>query len=90
MYLHDHVDQDLLKQRSSPSVRGATVDAIATAIENREIRGAVLISHVGRTTERDALPQAADYLASLEGVETAIAFGIIDEAIHLSGRSTDS
>jgi len=89
-YLHDHVDGDLLKQLSSPSVSGATVDAIATAIENREIRGSVLISHVGRTTERDALPQAADYLASLEGVETAIVFGIIDEAIHLSGRSTDS
>ncbi|WP_135805766.1 DHH family phosphoesterase [Halorussus marinus] len=89
-YLHGHADRDLLKQLSSPSVSGATVDAIATAIENREIRGAVLISHVGRTSERDALPQAADYLASLEGVETAVVFGIIDESIQLSARSTDS
>ena len=89
-YLHDQADRDLLKQLSSPSVSGATVDAISTAIDNREIRGAVLISHVGRTTERDALPQAADYRATLEGVETAIDFGIIDEAIQISGRSTDS
>jgi len=63
-----------------PSVTGATVDAIATAIGNRRIRGAVLISHVGRTSERDGLPQSADYLATLEGVETAVVFGVIGES----------
>lgn len=89
-YLHDHADRDMLRQLSSPSVSGATVDAIATAIENRTVRGSVLISHVGRTTERDALPQAADYLATLEGVETAVVFGIVENAIQFSGRSTDS
>ena len=88
-YLHDHVDRDLFRTLSSPSVTGATLDAIATAIENRMTSGAVLISHVGRTTERDALPQAADYLATLEGVETAIVFGIVDDSIQLSGRSPD-
>ncbi|WP_415380592.1 DHH family phosphoesterase [Halosimplex sp. TS25] len=88
-FLHEHADLDLLRQLSSSSVTGATLDAIATAIENRRTRGAVLISHAGRTTERDALPQAADYLSTLEGVETAIVFGIVDGAIHLSGRSPD-
>ena len=89
-YLHESVDRDLLRKLSSPAVSGATVDAIADAITNREVRGSVLISHVGRTRERDALPQAADYLATLEGIETAIVFGIIDGAIHISGRSTDA
>ena len=88
-HLHEHVDSELLRQLSTPSVTGATIDAIGTAIDNRTTRGSVLITHVGRTTERDALPQAADYLATLEGVETAIVFGIVDEAIHLSGRSSD-
>ena len=87
--LHDHVDPDLLRQLVNPSVSGATVDAIADAIDNRIVRGSVLISHVGRTTERDALPQAADYLASLEGVETTVVFGIVDETIQFSARSTD-
>ncbi|MDT3436467.1 bifunctional oligoribonuclease/PAP phosphatase NrnA [Haloarcula sp. 1CSR25-25] len=89
-FLTEAADSDLLHQLSSPSVSGATVDAIADAIENRTVRGSVLISHVGRTPERDALPQAADYLATLEGVETAIVFGIIDDTIQLSARSTDS
>lgn len=89
-YLHDHADRDLLRKLSSPSVSGATVDAIAMAIQNRMVRGSVLISHVGRTNERDALPQAADYLATLEGVDTAIVFGMIAETIQLSARSTDA
>ncbi|UVE50815.1 bifunctional oligoribonuclease/PAP phosphatase NrnA [Haloferax larsenii] len=88
-YLHDAVDTELIRRLSSPSVTGATLDAIAMAIENRTIRRAVLVSNVGRTTERDSLPQAADYLATLEGVETAIVFGIIRDAIHLSARSPD-
>ena len=53
------------------------------------MRGSVLISGIGRTSERDALPQAADYLATLEGVETAIVFGVVDDGIQLSARSTD-
>ncbi len=88
-YLHGHVDQGILRQLSTPSVTGATLDAIATAIRNRTTRSAVLISHVGRTTERDALPQAADYLATLEGVQTVIVFGIVHGSIHLSARSPD-
>ncbi|SFR65049.1 DHH family phosphoesterase [Halogeometricum limi] len=88
--LHEHADRDLLRTLSTPSVSGATIDAIAEAIANRTIRGSVLITHVGETDERDALPQAADYLATLEGVETAIVFGIVDDEIELSARSTDS
>ena len=89
-WLHQFSDGSLLRTLSNPSVTGATVDAIAAAINNRVVRGSVLISGIGRTSERDALPQAADYLAALEGVETAIVFGIIDDAIQLSARSTDS
>jgi len=89
-WLHEHADGALLRSLSNPSVTGATVDSIAEAIRNRTVRGSVLVSGIGRTSERDALPQAADYLATLEGVETAIVFGIVDDGIQLSGRSTDS
>ncbi|WP_135824787.1 DHH family phosphoesterase [Halorussus ruber] len=87
--LHGHADMEMLRRLATPAVSGATVDAIADAVGNRIVRGSVLISHVGRTSERDSLPQAADYLATLEGVETAIVFGIVDEEIELSARSTD-
>jgi nanoRNase/pAp phosphatase (c-di-AMP/oligoRNAs hydrolase) len=89
-HLHEYADQELIRQLSTPSISRGTLDAISTAIENRTINGATLISHVGRTTERDALPQAVDYLVRLEGVETAIVFGLIDNAIQISARSPDA
>ena len=89
-YLHEYADQEMVRQLSSPSVSGGTLDAISTAIDNRIINGAVLISHVGRTTERDALPQAVDYLVRLEGVQTAIVFGLVNDAIQISARSPDA
>ena len=58
----------------------------ADAVRNRSVRGSVLVSHVGRTSERDALPRAADNLATLEGVETAVVFGVIGDTIQLSAR----
>ncbi|MDZ7700830.1 MAG: bifunctional oligoribonuclease/PAP phosphatase NrnA [Halobacteriales archaeon] len=88
-YLHDHADQEIVRKLSSPSVTGGTLDAIASAIEHRWTNGSVLISHVGRTTERDALPQAVDYLARLEGVQTAIVFGLVKDVVHVSARSPD-
>lgn len=88
-YLNEHVDEEMLRQLSTPSLTGKTLDSIATAIKNRKTRSAVLISHVGRTTERDSLPQAADYLATLEGVETVVIFGIVNDAVHFSARSPD-
>lgn len=56
---------------------------------NRMVNRSVFISHAGGTSERDALPQAADYLAGLEGVSTVIVFGIIHESIHISARLPD-
>ncbi|MEF8976817.1 MAG: DHHA1 domain-containing protein, partial [Halapricum sp.] len=88
-FIQEHVDGEMVRQISTPSVTGATLDAISTAIDNRMTKGAILISHVGRTTERDSLPQAVDYLARLEGVQTAIVFGIVEDEIHLSARSPD-
>lgn len=58
-YLYDTADLAPLRRLSTASVTGTTIDAIARAIEHRLVRGSVLITHVGRTSERDALPRAA-------------------------------
>lgn len=89
-FLHTHADHEIIRQLSTPSVTGGTLEAISAAIDNRQTNGAVLFSHVGRTSERDALPQAVDYLVRLEGVQTAIVFGVVDDTIHISARSPDA
>ncbi|ADB61985.1 phosphoesterase RecJ domain protein [Haloterrigena turkmenica DSM 5511] len=90
LYLHPFVDLNLLKKMNDPPLSEITVDAIAEAIRTRTVQSAYLVATVGRSSERDVLPQAADYLLDLEGVETVVVFGISGNEIHISGRSTDS
>jgi nanoRNase/pAp phosphatase (c-di-AMP/oligoRNAs hydrolase) len=88
-FLHPRSDESVLRRLANPAVTPGTVETIGHAIENRTIRGPVLVSHVGRTRERDALPQAADFLVTLEGVTTAVVSGVVEDTIQLSARSTE-
>jgi nanoRNase/pAp phosphatase (c-di-AMP/oligoRNAs hydrolase) len=82
-------DSDLLDQIMSPSLSEETLDVLGTAIAHRKIQSGYLFSNVGYVRNRDALPQAADLLISLEGVNTALVYGISDEAIIISARNRD-
>ncbi|MFC6836785.1 DHH family phosphoesterase [Halomarina ordinaria] len=89
-YLHPRADLDVLRQLSDSLFTPTTLDSIAEATRNRDVRGSVLVSNVGLTAERDALPQAADHLLNLEGVTTTVVFGVVGDTVHLSARSRDS
>ncbi len=82
-------DNSLLDQIMSPSLSEETLDILGTAIANRKIQSGYLFSNVGFIRNRDALPQAADLLITLEGVNTALIYGISDEAIIMSARNRD-
>ncbi len=89
-YLHEFADIDLLNRMTSPAFTPETLDTIGEAILGREVRASSLVSSVGVITERDALPQAADYLMRLEGVSTVLVFGVVGDRIEISARSNDS
>jgi nanoRNase/pAp phosphatase (c-di-AMP/oligoRNAs hydrolase) len=82
-------DSDLLDKIMSPSISQETLDVLGDAIRNRKIRSGYLFSNVGYVRNRDALPQAADLLINLEGVNTALVYGITDTAIVISARNRD-
>ena len=82
-------DADLLDQIMSPSMSQETLDVIGKAIQERKIQSGYLFSNVGYVMNRDALPQAADILITLEGVNTALVYGITDTAIVISARNRD-
>jgi nanoRNase/pAp phosphatase (c-di-AMP/oligoRNAs hydrolase) len=82
-------DSVLLDKIMSPSLSEETLDILGTAIENRRIQSGYLFSNVGYVRNRDALPQAADILITLEGVNTVLVYGISDEAIIMSARNRD-
>ncbi|SIR24085.1 nanoRNase/pAp phosphatase, hydrolyzes c-di-AMP and oligoRNAs [Haladaptatus litoreus] len=89
LYVYGHADLELLERLYGAAFSPSTVDAISEAIRNRVQRGATLATSAGRTTERDALAQAADYLLNVEGVDTVLVFGVVDSAVEMSARSID-
>lgn len=88
-YLLEFSDPDLLEKIMSPQYSHETIDIIGAAVRNRKTRNGYLFSNVGYVRNRDALPQAADLLINLEGISTALVYGITDEAIIMSGRNRD-
>ncbi len=88
-YLYPLSDHDILDRLERPSMSIETLDILGEAIINRQVTGSYLVTNVGAVRDRDALPQAADYLLNLEGVSTTIVIGVSDEVIYISGRSND-
>lgn len=66
---------EILRQQRSSRV----MEIIKKALENRTVLSNVSVSGIGylRAEDRDAIPQAADFLLTEENVHTAIVFGII-------------
>ncbi|WP_049921003.1 DHH family phosphoesterase [Halopiger djelfimassiliensis] len=87
--VYPDAELDVLEQLYGSAFSPGTLDAIGKAIASRERRGSSLVASAGKTAETDALPQAADYLLNLEGVDTVLVYGIVGEAIRLSARSID-
>ncbi len=78
-YLSRYVDNDLLAQITSQSRSKQTMGIIEEALASRTIKESYSISGIGyvRCEERDAIPQAADFLLTEENIHTAIVFGVI-------------
>ena len=88
-YLVPLSDQELLEKVKSPSVSLETANALAVAIQNRDFVRDVLISTAGVIGNRDAIPQACEYLLKLEGVSTTFVFAIVNENIIINARTKD-
>lgn len=82
-YLAGFADRDLLRLISTQLISSKAMDILQKSLEKKEIRGNFLFSGVGfvRAEDRDGIAQAADYLLRREGIDTVVAFGIVDESI---------
>ncbi|GGL61355.1 DHH family phosphoesterase [Halocalculus aciditolerans] len=85
--LTEHADWDVLERIETPSVSADTLDVIATAIGEREVRGNVLSTCVGRINDRDALAQAADRLLAMQGLSVTFVYGFMDGTVYASARA---
>lgn len=78
-FLSNYHDPSLLGEIVNQSRSKKVMDIIHKALENRTIKDNYSISGIGylRAEDRDAIPQAADFLATEENVHTAIVYGIV-------------
>lgn len=72
-------DADLLKEIMSQARSRQTMEIIRRALGNRVIAESFSIAGIGylRVEDRDAIPQAADFLLTEENVHTAVVYGIV-------------
>lgn len=88
-FLYPYVDYELIEKIEGPAMSTETLDVLGTAIKNRQIFSTFLVSSAGFINDRDALPQAADFLLRLEGISTVLVFGIVKDTVYLSSRNKD-
>lgn len=96
-YLSRYADRELLERVLCIQKSRGTMEAIHAALGRRILRGGLSLAGVGylRWADRDAIPQAADFLLEEENVKTAVVYGIVTgrdgrEAIMGSLRTTDA
>ncbi len=88
-YLYPFVDNELIEKMEGPAISTETLDVLGAAIKNRQVYSSFLISFAGFINDRDALPQAADFLLRLEGISTVLVFGVVKDTVYLSARNKD-
>jgi nanoRNase/pAp phosphatase (c-di-AMP/oligoRNAs hydrolase) len=78
-YLSRFADQELLGSILRVQRSSGTMDVIRIALTDRFVKGGYSIAGVGylRQADRDAIPQATDFLQTEENVHTAIVYGIL-------------
>ncbi|MFP3854484.1 MAG: DHH family phosphoesterase, partial [Anaerolineales bacterium] len=80
-YLSQFRDDEMLHTIMSQARSRQTMAIIQRALENRSVVESYSIVGVGylRSEDRDAIPQAADFLLTEENIHTSIVFGIVRE-----------
>ncbi|AOY58259.1 MULTISPECIES: DHH family phosphoesterase [Desulfococcus] len=83
-FLSRYKDADLLNQIMMQERSRQTMDITERALRNRELAENFSISGIGylRAEDRDAIPQAADFLMTEENIHTAIVYGIVTDKNH--------
>jgi len=88
-FLSAYVYKPLLDMFEMPQLPKSTLDALGSALKDREVRKRVSIAYLGELPDRSALPMAVDMLMQEETVHTAVAMAIVGDSVHLSARNQD-
>jgi nanoRNase/pAp phosphatase (c-di-AMP/oligoRNAs hydrolase) len=86
-YLYPLANQNLMRRIERPELPPAALDALSTALKNRQVIDKVAFVHLGRVERDDLIPQMADFSLSFEGIEWAFVSGVFDSNYIISVRN---
>lgn len=87
-YLSPFIDRAMLKMVESPPMNPETIDIIGKAMTDRERMDDTIFSFVGYIEDRDALPQAAEFIFREKDLKAVAVCGIKGDNVYISARST--
>jgi len=87
--LNAKVDPSVLTQIESPTISPDVLDVIGKSVLGRDVINGYVLSNVGYISNRDSLPQAAEFLLNLEGAKTVLVFGMLKDSLYISARTKD-
>jgi len=91
LYLLNRVDFNILTNVRDYPIPRYFFELEGTANKNKQIVGSVLVTGLEylKKERRDALPYIADKFLRMEGIETVVVFGIIEDYLVASLRTTN-
>jgi len=87
--LKEKVDPSVLTQIESPTISPDVLDVMGKSVLGRDVISGYVLSNVGYITNRDSLPQAAEFLLDLEGAKTVLVYGMLSDSLYISARTKD-
>ncbi len=90
VYLYPKVNGALMRKIERPELPLDYIDNLRRALKDFKTRngvGVLVLSDVG---SEDWIPQAADFVSQIEGVQVAAAGGLVDGNFVISGRNWES
>lgn len=87
--LSPFIDREILRRVESQTRSRQTLDVIRKALDNMSLHGAFVMAGVGslRAAHKDAIPQAADFLLNVEGIESSFVYANVEGTIQGSLRT---
>ena len=91
LYLLERVDINIITNVRDYPIPRYFFEMERTANKNKKILGSVLVTGLEylKADRRDGLPYIADKFLRMEGIETVVVFGIIDDHLVASLRTTN-
>jgi nanoRNase/pAp phosphatase (c-di-AMP/oligoRNAs hydrolase) len=86
-YLYPLANKALIARIERPAVPLEDMEALGRALNNLNLEDGVAVIDMGEVKREDVLPQMAEFLLQIEGVEWGVVLGLVKDRVVISVRN---